>query len=78
METTQNPNAPAERIWRFLPMRASDGDLPRRWMVSKERVGTVGEWTQIDSAACAGGGEIAANNRVGRALSALTHHRKQD
>ena len=28
--------------------------------------------------ACAVVGEIASNNRVGRALSALTHHRKQD
>ena len=28
--------------------------------------------------ACAVVGEVASNNRVGRALSALTHHRKQD
>ena len=28
--------------------------------------------------ACAVVGEIASNNRVGRCLSALTHHRKQD
>ena len=40
---TQRPQRAAERISRLLPMLSSDGDLPRRWMVSKERVGTVGE-----------------------------------